>query len=620
MEAHKMSMNLVLILCLLAVSAVAQTVEKKPKTIFCQDLTPSTSPCMVTSGSNAILIRGQVLALNTIYQGGEVLIDETGLISFVGCSKNRPKNLASMASAATKIECANGIVSPGLINTHDHLLFDHNSPFADNGVRFQHRNDWRPNVGNLEDESQLKITWSEMRQAMTGTTSIAGSGGVVGFLRNLDVQGYPAFDDLLWNTFVGAPTVIVSDTFPLENPSDFTENADDCSLYPKYPGLAAPKAFSDVYVPHVAEGINTAAFNEFECLSSTNRNGVDVVDKNTGIIHGIALDAAAGKTIANDRTSLIWSPRSNISLYGNTAPMRMLKNEGVLFSLGTDWTPSGSADLPRELRCAAEFNEKYLDRAFTDRELWLMATYNPAVALKVNDKIGSLKADLFGDITIYNGSNSSDPYHAIILADSSTTLLVLRRSSLPFPFLNGTLYVGSVALFGDASILQALPPTLHDIIAPSFGVTLPLCESITVCGSSKIVCPLRETWWLPFAGLGSSLTLASLQSANVNSYELFSCGTPTNEPTCTPFRPGEYDGSVITNGPNTDSDGDGISNDKDNCKKVFNPVRPMDGSVQQDADGDGIGDACDKCPLDPGPDCTAVDPYTGETVFITDAD
>jgi hypothetical protein len=42
--------------------------------------------------------------------------------------------------------------------------------------------------------------------------------------------------------------------------------------------------------------------------------------------------------------------------------------------------------------------------------------------------------------------------------------------------------------------------------------------------------------------------------------------------------------------------------------------------VQPDADGDGRGDACDKCPLDPGAECTAVDPYTGAVVHIDDGD
>ena len=66
--------------------------------------------------------------------------------------------------------------------------------------------------------------------------------------------------------------------------------------------------------------------------------------------------------------------------------------------------------------------------------------------------------------------------------------------------------------------------------------------------------------------------------------------------------------------------GGNIVDNRDNCRKVFNPVRPMDGGVQADSDGDGKGDACDKCPLDVGPECTAIDPYTGETVYITDGD
>jgi len=39
-----------------------------------------------------------------------------------------------------------------------------------------------------------------------------------------------------------------------------------------------------------------------------------------------------------------------------------------------------------------------------------------------------------------------------------------------------------------------------------------------------------------------------------------------------------------------DSDGDGIADNRDNCRFVYNPD-------QADRDGDGVGDACDNCPL-----------------------
>ncbi len=45
-------------------------------------------------------------------------------------------------------------------------------------------------------------------------------------------------------------------------------------------------------------------------------------------------------------------------------------------------------------------------------------------------------------------------------------------------------------------------------------------------------------------------------------------------------------------GAQTDIDGDGVTNDKDNCKDSYNPD-------QKDTDGDGVGDVCDRCVSDP---------------------
>ena len=116
------------------------------------------------------------------------------------------------------------------------------------------------------------------------------------------------------------------------------------------------------------------------------------------------------------------------------------------------------------------------------------------------------------------------------------------------------------------------------------------CDPVPVCNANKAVCAMSETGKL----------FSALQTANSSSYALFFCnGAPPDEPTCTPKRPTSVSGSTVyTGAPSaSDGDGDGIPDASDNCPKVFNPVRPVDGGKQADADGDGVGDACDPCPL-----------------------
>jgi cytosine/adenosine deaminase-related metal-dependent hydrolase len=554
----------------LATSATAkENLSKKlkvpdSKVVFCDAISPITSDqvCSITSGSSALQIKGNILTVDTIFQGGEVLVDESGLIIFVGCSDNRPVTYDAVAAGATSIECPEGVVSPGLINAHDHLAYNHNYPSPASDTRFNHRSEWREfkpadwNTG--ADFSEAKMVWSEMRQAMAGTTSIAGASYEIGFLRNIDPywQSFPFYDDNLWDIFSGEdPLQIVTDTFPLQDAGDYSQYEDTCS-YTYYGRMY--NSYTDVYVPHVAEGVNAAANNEFVCLSMI----TDLVTDDFAMVHGVALNADDGKILADNHAKLIWSPRSNISLYGNTAPVTQLKNQGVLISLSTDWTPSGSMNLGRELMCVDELNQTYLDKTFSDRELWMMVTYNPAVSFHVDNKIGSLKAGLFGDIAIFDGRNKSNPYRAVIEATAKSTALVLKRSSVPFSLEGGPNYFGSIALYGDANLLQAMPPTLHEYYANLFYDIPPtlLCEEMEVCGVSKKVCPLRETWWIYELS-----SLSDLQLANNDSYPLFFCDeVPELEPTCTPLRPGEYTGVINDD----DWDGDGIVNSLDNCKKL----------------------------------------------------
>jgi hypothetical protein len=328
---------------------------------------------------------------------------------------------------------------------------------------------------------------------------------------------------------------------------------------------------NDCYLPHVSEGINKAARNEMLCLTGRQGGAIDLAKENSAFVHSVGIIASDGEELANSKTAIIWSARTNVSLYGNTAPVTMLKNQGVLIGLGTDWLSSGSMHILRELACVDYLNKNHFGKSFSDYEIWKLATVNNAAALRILDVTGAIRPGLVGDIVIFDAKGAANPYRAVIEGHEKKVALVLR---------------GGIVFYGDENVVTALDSANE-------------CEKLSVCDVNKKVC-VKET----------GKTFAELQSANSDQYKLFYCGTPDDEPTCVPKRTRSQDESNPYSGPtNDDTDGDGIEDEDDNCPDIFNPIRPVDGGKQADSDGDGVGDACDPCPLAKNTDdCSVVNP------------
>jgi len=137
-----------------------------PAEVICETLAPTTNTCDVTTGSASMLIKGTVLTPDTVYHGGQVAVDTTGHISCVGC------NCAQ--GGETTITCGDAAISPGLINTHDHITFTQNQPYNDTGVRYDDRQQWRegldghPKIPSSGGASAAQIQWGELRFLMGG--------------------------------------------------------------------------------------------------------------------------------------------------------------------------------------------------------------------------------------------------------------------------------------------------------------------------------------------------------------------------------------------------------------------------------------------------------------------
>ena len=513
--------------------------------------------CHVSKGSGQeITIAGKILAPGTTYNDGIVNIGSDGKIQYVGCPTTQHK---AFMDKATVVACLNAVVSPGLINTHDHLTYDQSTPNPSfwGSTRYNNRSEWRFGTSTKPKipygtGTDIQVAWSELRQVMSGTTSITGSGGYKGFLRNLDRT-----DLQEWGTVPTTQTVDYV-TFPLGG-SQSNIQSTNCTNYQYFNGWQT--VFSDYqdFLPHVAEGIDIYARNELACLAESGDGSKDLTEAKSTFIHSVGALTGDAVVLQKKGASVVWSPRSNIALYGNTAQVSLYDTIGLNIALSSDWTPSGSMNLVRELKCASNFNKNHLNQHFNNYELWKMVTANAADALHVDDKIGRLKTGLYADISVYVNPGLSGGHKAIIDSTSDSTLLVLR---------------GGKALYGDADIVAAVNPN---------------CETMpSSIGQNKAVCIQQE--------LG--MNFPDLAGVNTGSYPLtYRSSLPKGEPTCTPSRPNEYTGKLTS----SDPDGDGIPNASiktDNCPYVFNPVRPVDNGKQPDFDGDGIGDVCDPKPLE----------------------
>ena len=76
------------------------------------------------------------------------------------------------------------------------------------------------------------------------------------------------------------------------------------------------------------------------------------------MIHGTALSREQLGDLKDAGAKLVWSPQSNLRLYGETTSAADALELGLPVGLGADWLPSGSTSLLAELkvarRCLAE--------------------------------------------------------------------------------------------------------------------------------------------------------------------------------------------------------------------------------------------------------------------------
>ncbi len=172
---------------------------------------------------------------------------------------------------------------------------------------------------------------------------------------------------------------------------------------------------------HLAEGTSEKARKHF--LSLKNDKGKWAVSDALAGIHCTALRPDDFDVLGKAGASVVWSPLSNLLLYGDTTKVDAARKSGCKVSLGSDWSPSGSKNLLAELKVARIVNQ-IRDLGFQEKDLVAAVTIVPARILKWDALLGSIEPGKLADLLVVSGA-TGDPYAKLCRAKESDIEMVM---------------------------------------------------------------------------------------------------------------------------------------------------------------------------------------------------
>ena len=425
-----------------------------------------TDGAITGDASKGILMEGTVIGENGEFEG-MVLVGTDGLIA---CAE--PGDVCASDPKADGVARFNvvGVIVPGLIDTHNHILFDifDGSDWLPAQVYTNH-DDWPDEAKYKEmidikqcivDDSQGKPTWcparldgtanslrcevlkfGEMKAVVSGTTSVTGLAGTAfpcfnSLARSIDTQFNGLDSDLVQTAAI--------------TPSATTANG-VCSNF------ASGKTKS--YVIHVGEGTDQRALNEWTELGTITTTPGCLYAPQTAITHGTAFGDPEFSTMAEKGMKLVWSPASNMALYQKTTNIPLALDKGILVAVAPDWSMGGSPNMLDELRAAKKVSDDQWNGRLKAKDLVDMGTKNAATVLALQDRLGTIKKGYIADLFVVPKAGA-DAYESVLAAHAKDVRLTM---------------VGGKVIYGDDS--------LRPIAA--YGDA---CEEIDLCGVKKFGC------------------------------------------------------------------------------------------------------------------------------------
>ncbi|OFX22108.1 MAG: hypothetical protein A2V77_12920, partial [Anaeromyxobacter sp. RBG_16_69_14] len=388
------------------------------------------------AGANGAATRRCALRGRLVTMDGKVIDDGVVWVANGGIEAVKPASAAGPAgfSGVEPLD-RGGAIYPGFIDLHNHLAYGV-LPLWNVPAAYTNRDDWKKHpqyaqlvkqpmavLGKRSEMLPAICRYVECKALFGGVTTTQGirlvnAGGITKYFRGIVRNVEMPDDPTLARGESRMPDVAASD------------------LAAFWKTLQAQDAHKAAYLLHLAEGTDERARKHFLAL---HLKGDDwAIDRALDGIHCVALQKGDFETLAAKQGSMVWSPMSNLLLYGKTADVAAAKKAGVRIALGCDWSPSGSKNLLGEMKVAWILGKKL--KVFGAEEVVAMVTRVASEVVRWDARLGTLAPGKLADLTVLTAPDA-DPYQGAIRATEAQVRLVV---------------VGGVPRYGFPDLVRAL--------------------------------------------------------------------------------------------------------------------------------------------------------------------
>jgi cytosine/adenosine deaminase-related metal-dependent hydrolase len=377
-----------------------------------------------------------------------------------------------------------GTVFPGLIELHNHVAYNL-LPLWQVPKGYTNRDTWGNSPEYHQNVTAPMKTIGEATELLPALVRYVECKALVGGVTT--TQGIALFSAPGVRRYYRGIVRNVEETGDPQLPEAGSRIADVQASDPQ--AFLAELQHKKCFLLHLSEGTDDAAHKHFEALQLPGTAGWAITPALAGI-HCVALKPPDFQVMAAHGASMVWSPFSNLLLYGATADVAAALAAGssqapFKIGLGSDWSPSGSKSLFGELKVARVYSQAN-GNPFTDEQLVRMATLTGAEILGWESQLGSLEVGKRADLVVVAGQDEGAAVAPLFAGDERTVQLVV---------INGTPRYGT--------------PTL--MAADGAGV-----ETLTVGGEPRVLYLTQATEDPDVAALSFADAKAKLTDALAN--------------------------------------------------------------------------------------------------------